>query len=166
MLIPRILIGVLLLLLGRKVFWLFVAGMGFVVAADVATRLVQVQTDWLVLAIALAAGAVGALLAVFVQKFAVGAVGFLTGGYMVFGLLNLLDPQMGVAAWLFVFLGGIVGAVLALLLLDWALILLSSLSGAALVVRPLDLGQALSPVAFLGLLLVGFMVQARAKRGE
>lgn len=54
-----ILIGVGLLLLGRQLYWLYVAGVGFVVALDLMTRLVQIEPTLLILVIALVVGAFG-----------------------------------------------------------------------------------------------------------
>ncbi|MGC9347891.1 MAG: hypothetical protein ACP5JG_07125 [Anaerolineae bacterium] len=55
-LVLRIAMGVLLLLLGRQVFWMAVGLLGFLVTADIVTEVVQVQPEWLVLVLALIVG--------------------------------------------------------------------------------------------------------------
>src|SRR5262245_29252329 len=57
----HILIGAALLLFGRRLFWLFVAGVGFVVAAQLATTSLRGQPQWLILVIAVGVGVLGAL---------------------------------------------------------------------------------------------------------
>lgn len=75
--------GVLLLILGRSLFWLFAAATGFLTGAAIAARFFQREPEWIVLAIALAVGIVGALLALILPK-AIGALaGFWAGGYLV-----------------------------------------------------------------------------------
>ena len=63
-------------------------------------------------------------------------------------------------AWLPYVIGGIIGAVLILLLLDWALILLSSLAGASLILASNVLQQFEATAAFLILVVVGILIQA------
>jgi ABC-type lipoprotein release transport system permease subunit len=62
--------------------------------------------------------------------------------------------------WLFSLVGGVIGAVLALLLLDWALIILSSLIGASLICQALPLQQAMSAICFIVIFAVGILVQS------
>ncbi|MBN1138094.1 MAG: hypothetical protein JXM73_16010 [Anaerolineae bacterium] len=173
MLVLNILIGIALLLLGRKLFWLFVAGIGFVVAVGLVQRLftrLEVETSTLVLVlIGLVAGIIGALLAIFLQRAAVAIVGFAAGGYIVFSLLDLLQWGQGtLLPWALALVGGIVGVVLAGRLLEWALIILSSLSGAFLLAQ--SAGPRFPPAAAVLLTLlvlvvaaaVGLVVQSRA----
>ena len=68
--IIRLLAGGALLVLGRKLFWLFVAAVGFAAGWAVATDLLSVQPEWLALVIAVAVGVVGVLVAQFVQRLA------------------------------------------------------------------------------------------------
>ena len=160
MLILGLLVGIVLLVLGRKIFWLFVAGIGFVSAFTLVTQLTEIQQDWLVIVIALAAGAAGALLAIFLQQVAVAVAGFLAGGYIVLGLLNILELSLPTLSWVFALVGGAVGAIVALLLLDWALIFLSSLSGATIIVQSLELRGGLATLVLVAALLAGIFIQS------
>ena len=65
---------------------------------------------------------------------------------------------MGVATFL---IGGLAGAVLAALVMDWAIIVLSCLVGAALVVPFLGLGDTAASTVYVGLAALGIVVQAR-----
>ncbi len=158
--IVRILAGIVLLTLGRKLFWLFVGVAGFVFGFVLATQFLSGQPDWVVLVIALVAGLVGVLFALFLQRLAVGVAGFIAGGYILINLLNALGWQTGQLVWLPFVIGGIIGAVLVLILFDWALIILSSLTGATLIVQTLHFGSLIMALAFIVLLVVGIMIQA------
>src|SRR5256712_13203956 len=74
------LIGVVILLFGRKLFWLCVAAVGFAGGVEIAPHLVHEPSPLLALVIALALGLIGALLALFLQKVAIAVLGFLAGG--------------------------------------------------------------------------------------
>jgi hypothetical protein len=165
--IVRIVIGLIMLTLGRKLFWLFVGAVGFVIGITLVTQFFSAAPLWLVLVIAFVAGVLGALLALFVQHVAIGLAGFIGGGYVIITVLNFLGLQVsGVPAWLIFLIGGIIGLVLMVALFDWALIVLSSLTGASLVVQAVHLNPEISAVLFVALVVVGLVVQARLLRRE
>jgi hypothetical protein len=60
-------------------------------------------------------------------------------------------------------IGGIIGAVLLFVLFDWGLIVLSSLSGASLIVHSVTFQSRALPLLFAVLVVVGIVVQARMK---
>ena len=152
--------GIALLTLGRKLFWLFVAGVGFLTATFLVRNYVQLQPEWLVILVALATGIIGALLAVFLQRLAVGIAGFLAAGYAAVTLLQLAGGDPGRLAWLPYVIGGVVGALLMAVLFEWALIALSSLSGAVLVAQTFSLNRPLTALVFFGVFFVGIVVQS------
>lgn len=161
----RLLIGAAVLFLGRQLYWLFVGAAGFVLGLEIATRVFTPDQAWLIWVIALAGGIIGALLAVFVQYLAVGIAGFVAGGYILFFLFDLLNLSLGRWTWVVYLLGGIIGAVLVLALFDWALIIISSLVGAGMILEglqdgPFVIGPAVSVLVFLMLVGVGVVVQA------
>lgn len=162
--VVRLLVGAALLLLGRQLYWVFVAGVGFVVAMDLASRLAQVESTLLILLIALSAGVIGALLAVFLQRAAIGIAGLLAGGYVVLLLLEYIGMQTSPLSWVLAFVGGAVGVVLILMLFEWALILLSSLTGAWMITQALNLTRTVTGLAFLVLLVIGVAIQASLMR--
>lgn len=156
-----ILIGVAVLTLGRKLFWLAVAVVGFIVGLSLVVRLMSDQPDWVVLVAALIAGGIGALLAILVQKVAIGVAGFVMGGYFVAWLVRFLELDSGQWTWLLLIVGGIVGALLALSLIEVALIALSTLAGAALIVQAINFSPLVTGLLFLALLVVGIVIQAK-----
>jgi hypothetical protein len=152
--------GIALLTLGRKLFWLFVALIGFEMGAYVAARVFTHQPDWLVLVLAVGVGVVGALLAIFLQNVVVAGVGFLAGGYLSVALLGLFNLDFGWLALLAFIIGGMIGAVLVAMLFDWALIGLSSLAGALALTNVFTPLGVPAPIAMVVLFVIGVAIQA------
>lgn len=158
--IIQILVGLGILTLGRQLFWLFVGGIGFMLGLTLASRFFPDQSDTLALIIALIIGLIGAVLAILLQRVAVGVAGFIAGGLIVVSLLGTFGLEVGDMVWLPFLIGGIIGAILVIFLFDVALIGLSSLAGAALIVQTLDLDPLIGLVLFVVLCIVGIGVQA------
>ena len=162
MVLANILMGAALLLWGRRLFWLFVAGVGFIAGATFATDVLHLKPDWLILVIALAAGIAGALASVLMQYIVVAVAGFLAGGYVVHAWAFAVGFQS--PEWIGFLIGGVFGAILVLVLLDWALILLSTLVGATIIVQNAMIERPLMTVLFFVLCMVGIVVQERQMR--
>ncbi|NJN94203.1 MAG: DUF4203 domain-containing protein [Anaerolineales bacterium] len=165
-LLVNFIIGLAVLLFGRHLFWLFVAAAGFVFGVMVAPQLLPGQPDWLILLFGLVLGVVGALLALVLQQLAIALAGFIFGGYALLSLLQAVGVGVSPWEWLVFIVGGIIGAALVLSLFDPALIGLSALVGASLVVEAVRLSGmvALTPpldlVLWVILFVVGIAVQA------
>lgn len=151
------LFGLALLTAGRKLYWLFVGVVGFVVGISLSKLLFKSESQWVLLTIALVAGVLGALLALFLQRLAVGAAGFFAGGYILLTFLEALG--LGLPVWLSFLIGGIIGAALVAALFDWALVILSTLLGASLLVDVLPVSGWVSALLFAVLSLIGFGLQ-------
>jgi len=163
--ILNVVLGGVLLLLGRKLFWLLVGAVGFVTGVEVATRFFHGAEAATILG-AVVVGIVFALLAGFLQSVAIGLTGFLGGGYVLLSLADLLGIQARAPELIAFVVGGILGVLVIVLLFDWALISISSLAGASMVIRNLSLPVADRATAFLVLLLVGVLFQGFAFRRE
>jgi hypothetical protein len=157
-------IGLVVLLFGRKLFWLCVAAVGFAAGVELAPHLVQEPTAVLQLSIAIVLGFVGALLALLLQKVAVGIVGFAAGGRLAVGIAASFFVAYADYYWLTFIIGGILGALLLLALFDWALIFVSALIGAHLLVRAFVLPQSGATILLLVLAALGVAVQASVLR--
>ena len=156
--------GIVLLLLGRKLFWLFVALAGFYVGFEVARSVLVDQPHWLIWLAAAAAGLIGAILAMLFQRVAFGLGGLYAGGYLaLIAAERFLPGAFGLTAFV---VGAVAGAVVAVLVMDWAIIALSCMLGAALVVSSLGLGDIASALAYAGLMAAGIIVQARLLHGS
>ena len=164
--ILSILIGVVILLFGRKLFWLCVAAIGFAAGVELAPHLVQDPSAILSLTIALLLGIIGALLALFLQKIAIAVLGFLAGGKLAGAIAAAFFVHYAQHSTIIFVVGGVIGAILLLVLFDWALIVVSSLIGAHLIVyqSTIALPQSGSIILFIGLAVVGILVQAASLR--
>jgi len=152
--------GAVLLLAGRRIFWLVLGIVGFLFGFDLADRLLGLESHGLGLLIGLLAGLVGVFVAIFLQKLAVGVAGFLIGGYLTLAVLQAHPGSLSGFDLLAFVVGGVICAFLALWLFEIALILLSALAGAALVVQGLGLEPAAATLGFLVLVVLGIAVQA------
>jgi Domain of unknown function (DUF4203) len=162
--ILSILIGAIVLLFGRRLFWLCIAAVGFAAGAEVAPHLVHEPSMVLQLSVALVFGFIGALLALFLQKIAVAIAGFLAGGKLALALVAAFFVNGANYPGVTFVIGGIIGAILLLALFDWALIVMSSVVGAYLIGHTIVLPQTGATVLFVGLVAVGIVVQATALR--
>jgi hypothetical protein len=155
-----IVLGLIVLILGRKLFWLFIGAVGFIAGLYIAKHSFSGEPVWIMLLIGLVAGMAGALLAVYLQRIAVIISGFFAGGYLMLSLVYSLEWHMGMVPWLFFMIGGILGAVAVAAFFDWALIILSSLTGATMIVNALPLNPYASVLVLAVLIFVGLSVQA------
>jgi hypothetical protein len=170
--ILNFLIGLAVLLFGRKLFWLFVAVAGFVLGVVIAPLLLPNQPDWLIVLVALGLGVVGAILAIVVQQVAVAVAGFIFGGYALLALLGAIGLNVTPWDWLAYIIGGIIGAVLVIYLFDPALIGLSAIVGAILITNVVKFTNIvpLNPPFDLALIVilavVGIAFQAETLRRQ
>jgi hypothetical protein len=141
MAVAQIVVGLIETLLGRKLFWLFVAIGGFLVGWFVAPAIWASVNDsgtlalWARLAIGLAAAVVLGFLAMRFTRIMVSLAGFL-----IFAAATVLvsryfggDGTLPTGTrnyWIVFGAGGVVGAIIMGLVFNWALIVLTSLFGA------------------------------------
>ncbi|MEW6030615.1 MAG: hypothetical protein AB1564_13975 [Chloroflexota bacterium] len=159
MFLVNLLLGIALLIWGRKLFWLFIAAAGFVTGMQFAARSLH-GPEWLGIVIGLVVGLIAALLAVFLKTLAIGLAGFLAGGSVLLGLAGLFGLDTGILSWVIYLIGGIGGVLIVSAFFDWALVILSSLGGASLVTGALDAGRIPGWMLFLALTVIGIAVQA------
>ena len=95
-----LIVGLAVLLLGRRLFWLFVGAAGFAVGLHVAPAVLN-GPEWLMVVVALVLGILGAVLAIFFQWLAIGLAGIVVAALA----LWLLDPIL-------ILLSALVGAAL------------------------------------------------------
>jgi len=155
--------GLLLLGWGRRLFWLLVAWLGFTFGFDLAARLMGPPNDALVLAVGVVFGILGALAALWLESVAIALAGLLGGAYVFGQIALLMQPQWALPMAI---VGAIVGLMVMFSLFDTALVVLSSLIGAHLVVEALPLGAVASFFVWTALTVAGMMVQIRGPRPQ
>lgn len=154
-------LGVLLLLFGRRAFWIFVAVVGFIAGLTFATTVMRGQPELVILLIAIAASIIGAFLAIFLEGLAILIAGFLAGGYLATALAVALGMTIATGNWVIYIIGGIIGLILVAAIFDWAIIILSVLLGTEIIMNFLRSSvSAYYWLVFFGLVVVGIVVQA------
>lgn len=170
----QIIFGGILLLAGRRLYWLLAAGAGFVLGYLLAQNILREQPDNVILVVALVVAVIFAVLAVVGQKFVIGLVGFIAGGIGLLRLLEVLnigaiEPNTVLGIVVFI-AGGILGAILLSTLFDLGLVILSTLVGAQILLGGLgqlfELPDGITTIALVVLIVVGLLVQLGASRGR
>ena len=163
--IIAIIIGAILLLSGRKLYWFFTGAAGFILGLIIVGQFFKDQELWLQIVISLAGGLLGIVLAFTLQKIILSVAGFLAGGY---GLVALLSTWKWFAEspfrWLAFIIGGIIGVILILKLFEWGLILLSSFGGAGMILQAINVDGIAGVVVFLVLMFIGVVIQWRTMK--
>ncbi|HOY08729.1 MAG TPA: hypothetical protein PLB05_01485 [Candidatus Omnitrophota bacterium] len=154
-------IGSLLLLMGRRVFWLFVGGVGFFVGFQLGTIFFLEQPAWVRLLMGVGAGALGVVVMVFMQRAAIVYTGFLAGGYLLNSLWFMVGIPWRVPILLLFFIGGALGAVISYQLFDQVLIVMTALVGAVFIIEAIDVVPGWQLFLFALLTAVGVMIQGR-----
>jgi hypothetical protein len=157
-------VGAAILLFGRKLFWLFVAALGFAVGIEIATYFMSDPPVWMTLVIALGLGILGAVFAIMLQKLAIAVAGFVAGGRFALALAAAFFHDHSRYGGITFVIGGIVGALLLLALFDWVLVFLSSVEGAHLIGNGIALPQTGAVILFCALALLGVVVQGSTLR--
>ncbi|HWN43931.1 MAG TPA: DUF4203 domain-containing protein [Thermoanaerobaculia bacterium] len=153
-----LLFGAVLLVAGRRLFWVLIGVAGFLAGMWLALQILGPDPEPLHWILAAVAGLIGIGLAKLFQKVAVGMAGFFLGGFAAMDLLNrdLSPGQPG--DWVVFAITGVLGAILAGWLFEVALIVFSSYLGAVLVIDALSLPET---ALILGILFgVGILVQS------
>jgi hypothetical protein len=162
----NLVLGGALLVAGRRLFWLFVGAAGFLTGVQLATRFWQEPNVPSIL-VGLVVGVLFALLAIFVQALVIGLAGFLIGGYILTVVATMLGIDLAaITTWIVYIVGGLVGLVLVRFLFDWAIITLSSLAGALLIVQGLFPQGNAGGILFLILFVAGVLIQGSILRWQ
>ncbi len=158
--ILSLILGISLLFFGRRLFWLFVGVAGFIAGLTITPELVTSQSELVILFIAIIFGIIGALLAVFLEGLAILIAGFLAGGYLATTLLVSLGVSSSADPTISYIIGGVIGLLLVAVLFDWAIIILSALLGAEIIMPFLHINESMHWEFFIVLVIVGIAVQA------
>lgn len=154
--IANAIIGLLLLTLGRKLFWLFVGGLGFIAGLQLAEQYFGTEPLWLAWAVALVFAIVGAILAVFFQNVAIIIGGFIAGSTIATHLVLFFGfaphPLINIC-------GGILGTIVLYALFDYALIGLSSFVGTTLLIEEITLSSQFESILYVALIVGGVIFQ-------
>ena len=157
-------VGVLLLFFGKRLFWLAAALVAFLLGWQLFGDLLG---PGLSLVIAVVLGIVFAWLAIKFIRIAAYIVGFLAGAAALSLLMGVFEIDM--SGLFLAGIGGAIGLILVAIAFDWGLILITAWAGASAVVFGLEKwmepGDSLvATVIFFVLLIVGIFWQASRRR--
>jgi hypothetical protein len=158
------LLGIVLLFFGRKLYWAFIAIAGFLIGMELANEYLADKDQWIRIAAAVGAGVLGAIIGMFLQRLAFAIGGFYAGAYLALRILNHFNIQGDPHVWELI--GGVIGAIVAAVVMDWAIIIISSLAGSAAIfsVFP-QMEPQMMDVLFLLVAAVGIIFQAQSLVG-
>jgi hypothetical protein len=162
--IIAVLLGIIILVAGRKLFWLTVGAVGFIISLGFALNFLEDQPAWIALVIALVAGGIGAVLALVLQQVVVVIAGFLISGYSALWLLQTLALDLSPWEWTAFIIAGVIGSIFALYVFEIALVILSSMIGATMILQVTQFEEWLTLLLFVVLIALGIYVQSRASR--
>jgi hypothetical protein len=155
----NIIAGVLLLILGSRMLWLFLGVVGFIAARGLVAAYLPDIPEEQAIAISAGAAALALALAFLVRKIAVLVGGFLGGGYVGWVVWGMIGAGADGIPWMAVVLGGVLGILVAHFLVKFALTVLSIAVGAGLIAMTLPAG-AVQIAVFVLLVVMGFAIQA------
>ena len=161
----NLIIGLFLLFAGRRLFWLFMACIGFASGYYYAQHIWAIHSPVPLLILSVVVGAVGAIIVIFFQKAAIVVAGFACGGYITLVFFDQFVGTPAHMAWLLYVIGGIIGAIVMWVVFDWALIILSALAGAGLVVQTIPFKPKVEIILFFLLFIGGVVFQAKTMPG-
>jgi len=160
-------VGLVLAFTGKRLFWLLVGLAGFVLGYYLVGLLLPV-TGLIQLGIGIAAGVLAGILATRFTRFLQHVAGFLLLGLFAVTAWGWAGFATTVPITILVFLvGGLIGLGLVSFLADFALTVVTTLGGAALVVRGVsgywDASNSVLAVIAIAVFVVGFFIQMRRR---
>ncbi len=165
-----IVVGALALLLGKRLFWLFAGIVGFAVGWWLTGLLLPKSTDPLIhIIIGVIAGLILAGLSRFLGTWAIRLVAAVAGFVILPLVLSNLGMMSGTPEPVWAIIGAVLGLIFAWIAAGWALIVISSILGAALIVEGMGtlmsapLSEAVQLIIGVVLMVFGIIVQSRQK---
>ncbi len=165
-------LGIIVWLFGNRM-WLLGAGAGAMLGFGLLGLFPSPFQGWvgffIIIGLAIVLGVLGFIGKAFTKIIAM-VIGFIAGGALVIGFLNLLTSGVTFWTWIGAVLGGLFGAVLFSRFVDWGLIIFASLLGSMLVVRGAmsavfpSLSGDLGSVLIVALTVVGVLYHEGKKR--
>ncbi len=150
--------GLVLVFWGRQLFWFFVGVIGFILGFRIGLSLFPDST--LTLVVACAVGLIATLLSIVLEKFLIVVAAAAAGWVLCMRLAEILGAGSQLSPLLAI-CGAVLFAVFSLMVFDVALAVISSLSGAALVLEPFSVTGMLALLVFAAIAAIGMAVQLR-----
>jgi hypothetical protein len=160
----QVIAGLLILFLGRRLFWVFVGVVGFFCGLKFGAEIFKGIADWLLVLLSILVGVISAGLAVMLQRVAVAVAGGFAGGMLALRLAPAAGLHSDGGLWVAFIVGAFLAAVMLTVMFDPMLILLSVIVGALMVTEALPIDNIVAPLVFGVCLVAGLAVQIRMFR--
>lgn len=154
-----IVLGFVSLIGGAQLPWMFTGSAGYLVGVWLADVLGFNQNEWQVLTVASAVGLSAIFVTYYLRRLVIVITGFLAGGYISTTLPAIMGWKTVLEDWQGVLLVGTACAVILILWYKLALVLVTSLAGATLVVQHLSLAMVSKEALFVVLIVIGLTAQ-------
>lgn len=152
-------IGFITLTTGRQLYWLYAGGVAFISTLIVAPMYFSLSLDDNLFIVSLGIGVIVGLLAALLGRVAASLALFLVGGYLLNSLPGILGWDIGGVTLSLIIIAGLVAVVLVFTWFDFSIILLSSLTGASLIIETINLSRFNTVVAYFGMVIFGMITQ-------
>jgi hypothetical protein len=153
-------IGFAVLVMGRQIFWIFVAGLGFALGIIYGGQFYSGQPEWVIILIGTVAGVLGALLAYNLQRLAGVFAGFATGWYLTNLFFDYTGFQFGQYNNWIPIIVGVICSISMIVYFNWSAILLSSFAGAAIITLGMNFTNQTEMIMLIAFALLGTAIQA------
>jgi hypothetical protein len=152
-------IGFITLTTGRQLCWLYAGGVAFVSTLIVAPMYINLPVGDNLFILSLGIGVIVGLLAALLGRVATTLALFLVGGYLLISLPEILGWDPRDVPLTYIIVAGLAAVLLAFTWFDVSLILLSSLTGANLIIQTINLSKFNTLVAYFGMVIFGIITQ-------
>lgn len=151
--------GIIFLVAGYQLSWMFVAGVCALLMGQLIDQIQVVRGELERIGYALAAALGGSFLVYFLHKLAVVLAGLFAGGYLAISLPALYGwPMLFTPVQVFA-TGGVIAALLILFSFSFGTILVTSFSGAMLLVQNFSFSNLPHGAIFILLVVIGLLTQ-------
>jgi hypothetical protein len=153
-------IGFAMLVMGRQLFWIFIAGLGFALGLLFGEQFVSGQSQLTIFFISTVIAIVGALLAYTLQRLAAGIAGLITGWYLTLILMGYFGFSFGHSFNIvFPIIVGLICGIFIMKFFDWGVIIASSVAGSAIIISGMNLARNVELGLLIMFALAGMVIQ-------
>lgn len=154
-------IGFLMLLIGRKLPWVYTGGLAFIVGNLVARQdYFPIDPGMDLLLFSLSSMVLGVILGLYLEGPAVFLATLIGGAYLITALPSVMGWDTGWLSWHWAVGAGFISLLLLRVWREFTLIVLATFIGTIMVTQVVNLAMVSRDAVFLLFLILGFVVQA------